>query len=79
MRRPNPYQNVSLAPPEPLQANFGAPPPMVINPPPMSAPEDAGGQIAGLGQSLVNLKQRFGGKQGSAIKDALTMGAAGKA
>lgn len=77
-RRPNPYANVSLAPPETLQANFGVPAPMNIPQGPIETP-DTQGQVAGLGRSIMALKQRFGGAQGAQIKGALQGGTAGKA
>jgi hypothetical protein len=70
IRRPSPYANVSLAPPETIQANFGVPEPM--NVPQMQPPPDTGGQIADLGQTLMGLKkQRFSGAQGDSIANAL--------
>jgi hypothetical protein len=74
-RRPNPYVNVFLAPPEPITANF-SPPQMNLQPAPMR--DDSGEQMAGLGRSLVGLRKRFAG-QGDAIKGALMGGTGGKA
>lgn len=76
MRRPNPYANISLEPPPTVTANFGAPEPMNIAVPQMQQP-DTGGQIAGLGQSLMGLKRKFGAKQQGQIMSGLVNPAAG--
>ena len=76
--RRNPYANISLAPPETIQANFGEPGPMNVPQIPMEG-GDTGEQIAGLGQSIMGLKKRFGGAQGEMIKGALSGGTGGKA
>lgn len=73
MRRPNRFSEISLAQPEVMQANFAPPTPMQIETPPMQAP-DTGGQIAGLGETLLlGLKKRqgFQGHQKDAIMEAL--------
>ena len=77
IKRPNPYANISLAPPEILKADFQPPAPMQIAAPQMEAP-DTGGQVEGLGNSLLALRKRFG-NQGAQLKGALQGGAAGKA
>lgn len=69
MRRPSPYANISLEPPPPLQANFGAPQ-MQFDMPQMQAPDTAG-QVEGLGKSMIGLKRKYFGKQQGAIGDAL--------
>lgn len=75
MRRPNPYANISLEPPPPtVAANFDVPQ-MNFAVPQMERP-DTGGQIAGLGQSLMGLKKRFGGQE-AAIAEALKGGMGG--
>lgn len=71
MRRINPYANISLEPPPTLQANFGAPEMMQAAPLPQMEAPDTQGQVSGLGQSLMGLKQQFGAKQSGAIAEAL--------
>ena len=75
MRRINPYANISLDLPEMPQA----PQPMnwmQFNHPTLEEP-DTGGQIAGLGQSILGLKRKFGSKQKGAIDGALRGGMSG--
>lgn len=72
MRPRNRFSEISLAPPEPLQANFGAPQ-MQFNVPEMEGP-DTGGQIEGIGKSLLRLrkKPRFTDEQSAGIEGALS-------
>lgn len=87
-RRFNPYANISLERPDILTP---PPPPQMAQPqipqaqpvnwmqfdtPQMEQP-DTQGQVAGLGQSLLGLKRKFGAKQSGAIEDALKGGAGG--
>lgn len=78
MIKRNPYANVSLAAPELNTPNFSAPTAAPMAPIQFSPIEhapmpesDTGGQVAGLGNTFLNLKKRFGGAQGDMIKDAL--------
>lgn len=77
--RKNPYANVSLAPPEPIQANFNPPTIAPMNVPQMQPDDNGGGaDFSQIGAGLGMLRKKlFGG--GAMLKGGAAMGAGGKA